>query len=1034
MWKLLLLLHFAQASWPFDKGNPPVYVKSPSGQTPEASIQPVVPSPNVNATDGPEGVHGTNPVLDNTSVQQGNVAATENTGEPDGEDTNDLMYYLTQYRNRARRTEDGHLCAAAFVERDQVYTDCTLEVAPDGTTGREWCYLEAQLTGKLEKDWGFCVPPLNYDAIRSDTIQRIVEKVTQVDEMVKSLTTYRKLITESEKRLSQCCGLKHQMIAQSLSKIQELLEKSKEDLDSTLKHRNEIDLLQKEIKKVQCHHDELKRTKNSNVCMNEEGNQLKADGLIGTYYPNNAFEFPALSSRIDSQINFTFVNVMPIIGLNPHKFSIKWEGYLKAPHSGNFVFEIETDCYGRVELNGIEIINLGIRTDGDGETGIKYWIDPIISLKEQNISESQQLVGGKFYKIKVAMSHSQQYKFEKGGESHFKLLWSSHKIHREIIPPTNFYSHLSQHRISISNLPLEHFEISKGLNGEGAYRDNDEVFISNLSNGLIGTQLIRTDEKPTLGSFNLTVNDAATLYISHKHDIPFPLKPKDDQQWIPQDSSESFQLFEQGNTINMQVKSTMLLPHVIYKFQTTEIGSPFLLFMSFHKSNTHDLCVGREVLVSMPGTSEYLSCSESSAHSSEYNCSSALSGKYLDRKGSIWRTSGGTGEYIQVIFRRPILLTEFRFRPRDPSFTWPSKITLEFIRLFFPSQMHCLAEGSSETFNILHTNNLEHHKYRLSKPVLTIGVKITIEELYTYATETGGSFGLIGIPCTLEEGLKLVEIERCDETLQDLSQIHKLSFGDSFLVECKSQCIVDAKGEIKQGPFEENEPICTMASYTGYCHPGNGNCILKLQVDKNTETYKLEYYLLKSPNHHYRNRLFNVKILFRWQSDRTPTQGYYIDNGSVKSSLDAPGESGNSLIYGWMREAEGKYCNTDCNPLLGGGIEFPNPRESADCIQKEVCKGNYWSIDLPENGMYQIEIMLGSICDFKNRIEYEAYLQVNGKSLLNGQRFKSNQFYTLVKEIQVNNKMIKLTSTCFNDQCPDIKTVLQMVSIKQLNY
>ena len=41
-------------------------------------------------------------------------------------------------------SEDGRLCAAAFVQDRRSYTGCTDAPNPSGGSGRAWCYVEAQ--------------------------------------------------------------------------------------------------------------------------------------------------------------------------------------------------------------------------------------------------------------------------------------------------------------------------------------------------------------------------------------------------------------------------------------------------------------------------------------------------------------------------------------------------------------------------------------------------------------------------------------------------------------------------------------------------------------------------------------------------------------------------------------------------------------------------------------------------------------------------------------------------------------------------
>merc|ERR1719301_486695 len=77
---------------------------------------------------------------------------------------------LTQFRQQHRKTVDGRLCAAAFVQDRQTYTGCTDATNPAGESGRPWCYVEAQLLGSDAKEaaWNFCAPAVDYDAMRKE--------------------------------------------------------------------------------------------------------------------------------------------------------------------------------------------------------------------------------------------------------------------------------------------------------------------------------------------------------------------------------------------------------------------------------------------------------------------------------------------------------------------------------------------------------------------------------------------------------------------------------------------------------------------------------------------------------------------------------------------------------------------------------------------------------------------------------------------------------------------------------------------------
>mmetsp|Transcript_126537 Transcript_126537/g.219374 ORF Transcript_126537/g.219374 Transcript_126537/m.219374 type:complete len:209 (+) Transcript_126537:19-645(+) len=87
---------------------------------------------------------------------------------------------LTQYRQQHRKTEEGHLCAAAFVQNRQTYTGCTDAPTPDGDSGKPWCYLEPEIVGNPDiKPWGYCVPVIDYDAMRKQFMQEAIEAENQ---------------------------------------------------------------------------------------------------------------------------------------------------------------------------------------------------------------------------------------------------------------------------------------------------------------------------------------------------------------------------------------------------------------------------------------------------------------------------------------------------------------------------------------------------------------------------------------------------------------------------------------------------------------------------------------------------------------------------------------------------------------------------------------------------------------------------------------------------------------------------------------
>merc|ERR1712066_538979 len=101
----------------------------------------------------------------------------------------DELAPLTQFRSQHRRTLDGRLCAAAFVQSGSAYTGCTDTPNPDGASGQPWCYVEPQLLdGGAATSWGPCAPVVDYDTMRQEAGRSIQAKVQKVRNFVVKLS------------------------------------------------------------------------------------------------------------------------------------------------------------------------------------------------------------------------------------------------------------------------------------------------------------------------------------------------------------------------------------------------------------------------------------------------------------------------------------------------------------------------------------------------------------------------------------------------------------------------------------------------------------------------------------------------------------------------------------------------------------------------------------------------------------------------------------------------------------------------------
>jgi len=105
-----------------------------------------------------------------------------------------------------RRTVDGRLCAASFVQTGTAYTGCTDAIDPNGVSGRPWCYVEAQLTVDQDPAWGFCAPASDYDAARKQAHEEIAAKTQAAQRYISKLHKAEAAAKDTLTTLRSRCG------------------------------------------------------------------------------------------------------------------------------------------------------------------------------------------------------------------------------------------------------------------------------------------------------------------------------------------------------------------------------------------------------------------------------------------------------------------------------------------------------------------------------------------------------------------------------------------------------------------------------------------------------------------------------------------------------------------------------------------------------------------------------------------------------------------------------------------------------------
>ena len=136
------------------------------------------------------------------------------------------------------------------------------------------------------------------------------------------------------------------------------------------------------------------------------GNQ-NSGGLTGTYFHNKDFTDFALQ-RLDDTVDFNWEKGSPDPSMEVNTFSVIWNGYVHAPHSGEYTFYTQTDDGVRLWVADREIVS--------------NWTDHA-TVED---SGSIELDEDTWYPITMQF-------YENNGYANARLYWSHAQISKEII-------------------------------------------------------------------------------------------------------------------------------------------------------------------------------------------------------------------------------------------------------------------------------------------------------------------------------------------------------------------------------------------------------------------------------------------------------------------------------------------------------------------------------------------------------------------------------------------------------------------------
>uniref|UniRef100_A0A0G4HK36 PA14 domain-containing protein n=1 Tax=Chromera velia CCMP2878 TaxID=1169474 RepID=A0A0G4HK36_9ALVE len=375
----------------------------------------------------------------------GLLAKAPGDGDIGGTTDTEQLKALTAYRTQHRRTITGQLCAAAFVQDGQIYTDCTTAAAPDGSSGREWCWLEAQLQGKGAQDWNYCTPVIDYDAVRRRTREAFIEKAEVVKKLIAKLNLESDRLESEKKIFERVCGKEHEAVGEQIRKIEELVTTASRSLNQITKLGVKIEKIKDETSAVEGQISAAKTTGAADAenCSNLSGykDEAIATGLLAKYYDTASFEGTGVEKN-DLNVNLDLNAQDPVEGVNHAQYSVRYDGFIKAPVSGLFHFDVETSGGARLFVGHKPVLHVnmpaGSEAEAEGEKPIK--MSAPTETSAPTASGSFSMVSGKFYPFRLEAFHTNHLSFYDSDHAYFRLYWSSEDIEKTVIPPEYFYT------------------------------------------------------------------------------------------------------------------------------------------------------------------------------------------------------------------------------------------------------------------------------------------------------------------------------------------------------------------------------------------------------------------------------------------------------------------------------------------------------------------------------------------------------------------------------------------------------------------
>ncbi|RTQ46498.1 T9SS type A sorting domain-containing protein [Hymenobacter gummosus] len=136
-------------------------------------------------------------------------------------------------------------------------------------------------------------------------------------------------------------------------------------------------------------------------------------GLTASYYTNGTLAGAPVLRRVDPSIDFRWGMAAPAPGVPEDNFSVRWEGLVAAPGTGNYRFVARTDDEVRLWINGKVVLDT--------------W-----NGKKKNAEGTVGLAAGEKATIKLEFA-------EADGDAHLQLQWAGPGQAPQLIPTSYLY-------------------------------------------------------------------------------------------------------------------------------------------------------------------------------------------------------------------------------------------------------------------------------------------------------------------------------------------------------------------------------------------------------------------------------------------------------------------------------------------------------------------------------------------------------------------------------------------------------------------